>query len=290
MTRSRWPGLVLVLASPASAAGWGCGDDLPSVGAGSSAGTGLASSSSSSSDGSSETGGHPPAIVDIGQDVLLLREDAAVVLTAVVLDPDGDVIAGELFGPGEPAKYADLTPHPSDRWAASVSWGDVASRGSLQFEGELELPFRVRMEDATGLVAEASITVRAACGGIGGTACGGTCIDPQVDPLHCGGCDRPCEVKEPIAGVMTNGGCAGGLCRPWWGPCFAPAPAVTCAGQCAAEGARCVAQGCDGATVMSHDVEGRCERAEAGLMRLGSCDADLGETADFGVAARCCCE
>lgn len=285
MVRSRWPGLVL--ASVASAGAWGCGDDLPTLGVGSSSG-GAGSSSGGSSSGAGSS--HPPEIVDIGRDVLLLREDAAVLLTAVVLDPDDDVVSGELFGPGEPSKYADLSPHPSGRWTASVGWSDVHSRWPLQFEGELELSFRVRMVDAAGHVAEAGTVVRAACGGIGGTACGGTCIDPQVDPLHCGGCDRPCEVKEPIAGRLANGGCIGGLCQAWWGECFAPAPAVTCTGQCAAEGARCVALGCGGATLMSHDLEGLCERAEPGILQVIECDADLGSWVETAVTLRCCCE
>jgi len=184
VTRSRRPVLMQMLALLASAAGWGCGDDLPSMGPESSSGAvGSSSGSGGSSGGSSSgSGSYPPEVVDIGQDVLLLREDAAVVLTAVVVDPDDEVISGELFGPGEPAKYADLSPHPSDRWIASVSWSDVDSRWPLQFEGEVELPFMVRMADAEGHVAEAGITLRAACGGLTNTACGGECIDPQVTP------------------------------------------------------------------------------------------------------------
>lgn len=276
VTRSRWP--LLVLASVASTPAWACGDDLPSLGTG---------SSSSSSSGS---GDHAPEIVDIGQDVLLLREGAAVVLTAAVLDLDEDVISGELFGPGEPAKYADLSPHPSGRWIASVGWSDVHSHFPLQFEGELELPFTVRMSDAAGHVVEAGTTVRAACGGISGIACGGVCIDPQVDPLHCGGCDRPCEVKEPIGGRLANGGCIGGLCQPWWGECSAPAPGSTCADRCAGEGARCVVQGCDGATLMSFLVGGLCELGEPGILEVLECDADLGAWAETAAAVRCCCE
>lgn len=282
----RWSVRVLAWVASVGVALWGCGDDLPSVGVGSSSG----STDGSSSGSGSETGSQPPEIVDIGQDALLLREDVPVLLTAVVLDPDDDVISGELFGPGEPAKYADLSPHPSGRWTASVSWSDVHSHWPLQFEGELELPFRVRMSDAAGHVAEVGTTVRAACGGISAVACGGTCVDPQVDPAHCGGCDQPCEVKEPIAGRLANGGCIGGLCQPWWGECFAPAPGTTCTSRCAEEGARCVTQGCGGSTLMSHDVEGVCERAEPGIVQVIECGADLGSWVETAVALRCCCE
>lgn len=284
--RSRGAGLGLVLASLASAAA-GCGDDLPSVGSGASSGT---AGSSSSGGSSSDTASHPPEVVDIGQDVLLLREGEAMVLTVVVHDPDDDVISAELFGPGEPAKYADLSPHPSDRWTASVSWSDVRSRWPLQFEGELELAFTVRVVDAAGHAADAETTLRAACGGLTDTACGGTCIDPQLDPAHCGGCDHPCEVREPIMGQRSNGGCIGGLCQPWWGECFAPASGSTCASRCAAEGASCAAQGCTGSTVMSHDLAGLCERAESGILVVVECEEDLGAWVETAVALRCCCE
>lgn len=287
VTRSRGSLLVLVLASVASAVAAGCGDDLPSSGVGSSSGI---AGSSSSTGSSSDTGSHPLAVVDIGQDVLLLREGEAVVLTVVVHDPDGDVISGELFGPGEPAKYAELSPHPSDRWTASVSWSDVQSRWPLEFTGEVELPFSVRMVDAVGHVAEAGTTLRAACGGLTDTACGGTCIDPQIDPAHCGGCDHACEVKEPLVGRQANGGCIGGLCQPWWGECFAPEPGSTCTSRCAAEGASCAAQGCGGFTVMSHDFAGLCELADSGILQAIECEADLGPWTKTAVALRCCCE
>jgi hypothetical protein len=287
VTRWRELMLVRVLASVASAAAAGCGDDLPSIGAGSS--SGAADGSGSSSGSSSGTASHPPEVVDIGQDVLLLREGEAVVLTVVVHDPDDDVISGELLGPGEPARYAELSPHPSNRWTASVSWSDVHSRWSLQFEGETALAFRVHMVDAAGHVAEAETTLRAACGGLTDTACGGTCIDPQVDPMHCGGCDRPCEVKEPLMGQRSNGGCVGGSCQPWWGECFEPAAGLTCASQCAVEGARCVAQGCSFAsTLMSHDLAGTCENGWEGAVEAIACDVDLGGWGGM-VAARCCC-
>jgi hypothetical protein len=253
---SWWPVLALALA---------CGDDLPTVATGSSGGS------------TSDTGSHPPEVIDIGQDELLLREGEAIVLTVVVHDPDGDVIGGELFGPGEPTKYADLEAHPSERWTASVGWGDVHSHWPLQFEGEVELPFSVRMTDAEGH-------------GITSTVCGGTCIDAQLDPAHCGGCDQPCEVKAPLTGEESNGGCIGGLCQPWWGECFVPEPGSTCASQCAAEGASCVAQGCGGSTLMSHELEGLCERAEPGAMLVSECGEDLGPWVQTAVALRCCCE
>jgi hypothetical protein len=137
--------------------------------------------------------------------------------------------------------------------------------------------------------AEAGTTLRAACGGIADTVCSGTCIDPQLDPAHCGGCDVACVVKEPLMGQPSNGGCVGGSCQPWWGACFEPAAGLTCASQCAAEGARCAAQGCFGWTLMRHDFEGSCEKGLYGAVEASECDVDLGGSMGM-VATRCCCE
>lgn len=272
-------GLVVV----ASVGAWGCGDDLPDEASGASVGT--RGSGGSSSGG---TSGAPPEVVDIGQDVLLLREDESVVLTVVVVDPDEDVISGELFGPGEPSKYGDLSPHPNGRWQGSVRWSDVAERWPLQFERALELPFSVRLVDAEGHVGEAETTVRAVCGGLTDFACGGTCVDSQIDPAHCGGCDRPCMAGEPLASGDPNGGCMGGDCKPRWGECFVAEPGLTCASQCAAEGTRCAAQGCLGHTLMRHEIVGNCERATAGSTEALDCDGDLAPWSTF-VGLRCCC-
>jgi hypothetical protein len=41
-----------------------------------------------------------------------------------------------------------------------------------------------------------------ACSG-GTLRCGDRCVDPMLDPEHCGGCDRPCPAME----VCSQGGC-----------------------------------------------------------------------------------
>lgn len=236
--------------------------------------------------GSSSTGpGDPPVVIDIGQDVLLLREGESVVLTVVVFDPDDDVVSGELFGPGEPSLYGELSSHPNGRWRASVGWDEVDAHASLELDRELELPFTVRFVDAEGHVAEAETSVRAVCGGLTTVACAGVCIDAQSDPLHCGGCDQPCTVGAALEGQDVNGGCMGGDCQPWWGGCFVPEPGSTCTSQCAQEGARCAAQACGAQTVVRYDLDGECEQGQQGVLEPLDCDEALGS----GVALRCCC-
>lgn len=166
-------------------------------------GSGWSTSMDSTAAESTGPGG-PPEVIDVGLDVLVLREGEAVVITAVVVDPDDDVREGELLGPGEPVLYGAMEQDQSDRWRATVRWSDVHERWPLSFERELELPFTVRLVDAQGHEAEGQVTVRAICGGLTDTACDGVCVDVQIDPAHCGGCDEPC--MEP------SGRCVGGQC------------------------------------------------------------------------------
>ncbi|MCX4246120.1 hypothetical protein [Paraliomyxa miuraensis] len=184
-----------------------CGEP-PSVGAGWPTGTGGETSASAGavSTGAVSTGpGDRPEVIDVGIDVLVLREGEAVVVTAVVSDPDDDVREGELFGPGEPASYGAMEPESAGRWRSMVTWSDVHERWPLEFEREVELPFVVRFVDAQGHEGEGGVVVRAICGGLTDTACDGVCVDVQVDAMHCGGCGQPCEAEV--------GACINGLCQ-----------------------------------------------------------------------------
>lgn len=145
-----------------------------------------------------------PRVIDLGQDVLVLREGESVVLTAVVADDDDDVVMGELLGPGQPASYGSFAAHEGDRWRVTVSWDEVDMREPLSFSQQVELPFTARFVDAQGHEAEATITLRAVCSGLIDTACEGRCVDVQVDPEHCGGCGEVCR----------GSGCEGSQCLP----------------------------------------------------------------------------
>lgn len=226
-------------------------------------------------------------MIDIGFDELVLREHESVVLTAVVIDPNGDLVGGELYGPGEPALYGVLTAHPSDRWRGELSWDEVHERWPLRFELEVELPLTVRMVDAEGHVTEATASIPAVCGGLRDTACDGECVDVQVDVAHCGGCDLVCPVAE-LEGLEPVGGCLGEMCQPAWASCVAAEPGTTCADRCAAEAAACRAGGCQGRTIMAYDDAEVCEQELAGALADGDCGTDLGED-PLTTTVRCCC-
>lgn len=257
-----------------------------------------ASAGASGSSGLADTTGSPgwpPEVIDIGQDLLVLREGGSMVLTAVVVDPDDDVVSGELLGPGEPELYGAFTAHPSDRWRVTIGWAQIHERWPLSFTQGIDVPLRVRFVDAQGHEASASTSIRAVCGGLRSTACHGECVDIQVDDAHCDGCDQACRVGPDLAGYPPTGGCQGSACQPWWGGCFRMDPVIgprTCADYCAAQGARCADGGCGGAfepdIVMPYFEDGVCLRDIAAFAVTHPCDADLSDLGDVAVY-RCCC-
>lgn len=115
----------------------------------------------------------------------MLREGQSVVLTAVVFDPDDDVVTGELLGPGQPSSCGVLQPGLSDRWRVEIGWDAVHERWPLSFSRELWLPLTVRFVDAAGHEVEAETSLRLVCTGLRDTACDGVCVDIQTDDTPC---------------------------------------------------------------------------------------------------------
>ncbi|MCA9704454.1 MAG: hypothetical protein KDK70_01245 [Myxococcales bacterium] len=285
-------------ASGLAASGAACADaPLDPAGSGS---AGEASSGSASATALAESSGPSgpgaaPEVIDIGQDVLVLREGQSVVLTAVVVDPDDDVVSGSLHGPGTPDLYGAFTPHPSGRWRAEVSWSAVNERWPLSFTAELALPLWVRFVDAEGHEASAHTTVRAVCGGLSDTACDGECVDVQVDDEHCDGCGQACVIGPDLVGAPRSGGCDGSACQPWWSDCVRAGPAEgppTCAEHCAALERRCVDDGCDAllgpGSVMAYADHDECMQGLAAPAAARACAEPLGERRG-PTTVRCCC-
>ncbi|MBC8071487.1 MAG: choice-of-anchor L domain-containing protein [Deltaproteobacteria bacterium] len=53
----------------------------------------------------------------------------------------------------------------------------------------------------------------------GSYACCGTCVDPQQDAKHCGGCDAPCPERANGAPTCAAGECSGVACDVGWADC-----------------------------------------------------------------------
>ncbi|MBI4703390.1 MAG: hypothetical protein HY744_19935, partial [Deltaproteobacteria bacterium] len=105
----------------------------------------------------------------------------------------------------------------------------LAARPALRLRGARGAACAATLALATGaaLLACSAEPVTVAPGGGGGQAagcpaqliaCGERCVDPLVDPAHCGGCDKACAVGEV---------CTAGQCAVECGP-----GNVKCAGQC----------------------------------------------------------
>lgn len=271
----------------------------PSAGSSTGGPEGTDSTGTSGSSGIADTTAAPegpPVVIDIGQDVLVLTEGESMVLTVVVADPNDDVVSGELLGPGVPELYDTFTPHPSDRWRATIGWAQLFERWPQSFRQEIDVPLRVRFVDAQGHEVTAFTSIRAICAGLSNTACHGACVNIQVDDAHCNGCDQGCRIGPALAGYPPTGGCQSSACQPWWGACVRVDPRTgprTCAESCAAQGARCAQGGCGPAfepdMVMPYGEEGICARDVAVFPVTYPCDADL---SGLGAAAvfRCCCE
>ncbi|MEZ4405301.1 MAG: hypothetical protein R3A52_02240 [Polyangiales bacterium] len=116
--------------------------------------------------------------------------------------------------------------------------------------------------------------------GVGLLACGGACVNPAIDPLHCGGCNNACE----------NGGtCVAGGCVPR--PVDCPDGLLRCGGVCVdirADPRHCGA--CDN-PCMGSCVLGRCEAAPCpnGLTRCaGVCVDATSDTRNCGACNNAC--
>ncbi len=107
-------------------------------------------------------------------------------------------------------------------------------------------------------------TATGACMCSGGLSdCGGTCVDTDVNPAHCGGCGSACAVGETCAGgtcscVPSCGGrsCGGDGCGGTCGTC--------------ASGRVCTGGSCD-CSASATDCGGTCTDVRVDVMNCGSC-------------------
>ena len=159
-----------------------------------------------------EEGG--PVFLSIGTNVSELTEGESVVFTAVLTDPDGidDVIGGSLKNISKDRTFgAFSTSGQEGSYQLNLSWAQFDQVESLEFEGDHTRTFIAEFFDVSGKRAEQPISLTYHCDGLGGSACGGTCVDRMVDGDNCGGCGHTCAV----------GGCGLGRCvfaLQEWGP------------------------------------------------------------------------
>jgi len=229
----------------------------------------------------------PPVVVDLGKSEAFVGAGERVTVTAFVHHPRGEaaVVEGVLLGPGDPAEYGAFVRGVNGRWSIEVGWDDVDARMDLSFEDEIVIELIARFVDDAGLAGEGVIALPHQCNPLAPTACHGECADVSISPIHCGGCDQPCETQEVRFG-FPSGGCGLGACAPLWSGCVAPSDSPTCTAACAAMGSSCAQAGCFGSTVMPVASEAGCGDiiAPDGVADPDTCDAPIPEP-----FARCCC-
>ncbi len=167
---------------------------------------------------------------------------------------------------------------------------------------------------AAGCSAVYTIGGEGTSSGTGGTcgdgeiACDGACVDPERDPLHCGGCGEVCPAGESCAGGTCTKAC-GGSCEDGREVCDGNTCAcrdglVRCGGDCidpnadpdhcggcneACDGDRmcsagaCVAGPCPAGTTA---CDGACVDLAADPLHCGSCDTEC-RSAQVCVAGVC---
>ncbi len=124
----------------------------------------------------------PPAVLDLGTDVLRLTEGETVTFTAVVDDPNGpgDVEEVHLEAPtGE--IYGSMLEAGGGRFVLVLAWSEIHDVVSIDFEGEEIRRFAVRATDRAGGEGVASTPVALTCLAIRPAACDGVCVDLDTD-------------------------------------------------------------------------------------------------------------
>lgn len=208
-----------------------------SNGNGGSGGSAAGESNGGSSSGGSSSSPEAPVILNFSSNVTTLTPDEALIVTAVITDPQGigDVVGGTLADPGG-ATYGSFAVSTVDgSYSVTLSWTAINTLASIEApSGGADRTFVATFFDQVGNMTSDSLTVHLECDPATDGICDGECIDLQQDDENCGSCGHGCG---------TNGSCVGGTCfAP--GSCFTVATTTDCNAACAADGATCDADAC----------------------------------------------
>ena len=266
----------------------GCADE-PSAGA-PAASSGRVSASGGTTSGVGSTGprrGLGPRVIDLGASALSLTEGESVRVTATVEAGDVDIVGGEL-GDGDGTKvYGTFARGELERWNVELSWDDLHGPDAGTFVGPRDVVVTAIFVDAAGRRARAAMVLQLACAGLLGADCGGTCVDLESSPDHCGACDWACTTVT-LRGEAPTGGCLQQRCEPVWTPCLAGEAFADCDAACADSGGVCAWEGCLGDTVRTYASLEACEVGDAGAAPDVVCEGP-GSAWPSAAAVRCCC-
>lgn len=160
--------------------------------------------------------GSPPRILTFNANVRELTEGGAVVLSAVVTDPDGiaDLIGGVLEDPSGAAYGAFVTAGEEGAYTLTLSWDALHAVAPIAFDGTARRTAVAVFFDQAGNRTTDTIELTLHCRAGGGAACDGRCVSLD-SAAHCGACDAVCgDVCRDRACVCPDGqDRCDGVCR-----------------------------------------------------------------------------
>ncbi len=220
-----------------------------------------------------------PVFLSFNTNVGKITQGESVTFTALLTDPDGvdDIVGGSLLSENEKIDFGPLiAAGQPGTYSISLSWAQIHQSDPIFFENaEPPRVFRARFFDQKGhqAVMDAEIVLMCA----GGSACGGSCTDLDLDGMNCGNCGHAC----------ASMGCQGGICAPNLSGCFVVEDGLdTCAAICKSLAETCAELQCDGFTVKKYASIRDCLGDSAGVFVDESCDMIQTWVKP---AIKCCC-
>ena len=134
-----------------------------------------------------------PNILSISSNLTRMTDDDVLNIVAIVTDPDGieDLIGGELIAEDGASYGAFATSAQEGAYEIVLTWSDLDTVRTIEFEGDLARRFGVRFYDVAGHVVDQEYVVDLYCDS--GAACDGSCTDLTADEQNCGSCGRTCD-------------------------------------------------------------------------------------------------
>jgi hypothetical protein len=228
------------------------------------------------------TGG--PSVLDFQSSTARLVEGASVTLTAVVTDPDGDLLGG-LLRDAAGVSLAAFRVTSGGVYELVLTWGDFDAHEPLDFEDATERTFTAEFFDSQDNRATEALRLTFDCEGL--TACHGSCRDLELEVENCGACGRACGGPRQYYAT-----CEQGRCVQLYG-CLEGADDTSCAQYCASLGGTC-SDAC-GTPMLRLRLDSYCGEDVFGggaLCDDATCDWSLSACNPFDGAypwASCCC-